>query len=932
MKNKSFALAFVFLLCVSMVSAQQFRITGTVLNAITGEPLPFANIVYAEGRGTISDLEGNFVLSLSGGAYTFVVSFAGAEQLSREVNVDRNMHLEFRLQSNVLQEFEVVADFARTRETPVAFSTIPVTRIQEELASQDIPMILNRTPGVYATQQGGGDGDARINIRGFNQRNIAVMIDGIPVNDMENGWVYWSNWFGLDMATRAIQVQRGLGASKLALPSVGGTMNILTAGIEAQRSLSVKQEVGSDMFLRTSVGFNSGRLKNGWGITAAASYKQGDGQIDMTWTQGWFYFLRVDKKVGNHLISFTGMGAPQSHGQRSYRMPLSRIDTTYAKSLGISSEDFILGPRHLGFNYNQHWGYIVRDTLSGMREALNERKNYYHKPQFSLRDFWTVNNRLSVSNILYLSVGNGGGTRLSSSTQLIQTGEEAGQINFQQIYENNLKQNGTTTAGKGIILSSAINNHYWAGLLSTMDYRVSERLKFSGGVDARYYVGEHYRIAYDLLGADYWIDEVSSGQLRNLTNPENRRYAEDIISYHNDGVVNWGGLFGQAEYKVGKWNFFLNVTGAYSGYKRVDYFRKKDLIIGDSVISEAVGYSRKFDFQQGGFISVPDTFFLDGQAYTIHSPEARTATTPVHWIPGYTFKGGVNFNMTASSNVFVNFGYLNKAPRFNNVYDFSNKLYRLIENEKVKALEIGYSFYTRRITLNLNAYYTLWENKPADFTPRVTIDDVTYNVNINGMDALHKGVELELGVRVLPGLISETVIALGDWRWQSKDSARIVDPNTGDVLATKLFDARNLFVGDAAQQQIRQSFRYEFRKKFYTSGSITWFGKHYADFDPLDMDPESNPWAFDSLGLPKQSWQIPHYALFELHGGYKLTLKKMRYDLRISILNLFNAKYISDASNNDKYTGQAFNGFDARSAAVFTGMGRRYNVSLRISI
>ena len=82
------------------------------------------------------------------------------------------------------------------RKTPVAFSTIPLKKINEELASQDIPLVLNSTPGVYATQQGGGDGDARITIRGFNQRNVAVMIDGIPVNDMENGWVYWSNWFG----------------------------------------------------------------------------------------------------------------------------------------------------------------------------------------------------------------------------------------------------------------------------------------------------------------------------------------------------------------------------------------------------------------------------------------------------------------------------------------------------------------------------------------------------------------------------------------------------------------------------------------------------------------------------------------------------------------------------------------------------------------
>lgn len=94
---------------------------------------------------------------------------------------------------------------------------------------------MKMTPGVYATKQGGGFGDSRINVRGFDQKNVAVMINGIPVNDMENGWVYWSNWSGLSDATRTMQVQRGLGASKLAINSVGGTINIITKTTDAKK-------------------------------------------------------------------------------------------------------------------------------------------------------------------------------------------------------------------------------------------------------------------------------------------------------------------------------------------------------------------------------------------------------------------------------------------------------------------------------------------------------------------------------------------------------------------------------------------------------------------------------------------------------------------------------------------------------------------------
>jgi len=199
--------------------AQQGLVTGKVIDKETGEALIGANVVYAPGKGTITNTDGKFELPLDPGSYDFQVSYVGYESKNRQIEVGgKTLILEFSLQSMTIDEVIITADYARARETPVAFTNVSPAKIEEELAGQDIPLILNSTPGVYATQQGGGDGDARITIRGFDQRNLAVMIDGIPVNDMENGWVYWSNWFGLDAVTRTMQVQRGLGASQLAPP------------------------------------------------------------------------------------------------------------------------------------------------------------------------------------------------------------------------------------------------------------------------------------------------------------------------------------------------------------------------------------------------------------------------------------------------------------------------------------------------------------------------------------------------------------------------------------------------------------------------------------------------------------------------------------------------------------------------------------------
>ena len=128
-----------------------------------------------------------------------------------------------------------VTDIAKDRKTPVAVSTIKAAQILERQGNQELVELLNTTPSVYATKGGGGFGDSQIVMRGFESRNIAVMVNGMPVNDMEGGTVYFSNWTGLSDVTSFMQVQRGLGSSKLAIASVGGTVNFLTRSADMKK-------------------------------------------------------------------------------------------------------------------------------------------------------------------------------------------------------------------------------------------------------------------------------------------------------------------------------------------------------------------------------------------------------------------------------------------------------------------------------------------------------------------------------------------------------------------------------------------------------------------------------------------------------------------------------------------------------------------------
>ncbi len=916
---------FIGFIIYSQLSAQ-IILKGYVYDDISSETLIGANIIASNGSGTVSDIDGYFELVLPKGEVEIRVSYVGYKEEKKTLRLDQNSSINFYLSTEILNEVEVVSDIARSRETPVAFSNISPKQLEEELAGQDIPLILNSTPGVYATQSGGGDGDARISIRGFNQRNVAVMIDGIPMNDMENGWVYWSNWFGLDLMTKTIQVQRGLGASKLAIPAVGGTMNILTKGINNKEEVTFSQNVGNNGFLRSTLGYNSGKLKNGWGYSLAGSYKRGNGWVDQTWTEGFFYYMKVQKKFKDHRLSFTAFGAPQEHGQRSYKKAIALYDMDYAASLGIDTSGV---DGDYGLRYNEHWGdlnrYIVNfdengspiDTTFAENEVVNEKMNYYHKPQLSLNHLWAVNKKMVISNVLYASLGNGGGTGVTPS--LVSGSFNSNrQIDFQSMYDRNsgntresllgfiydpsIDPSYSNTEHKSTqFLRASINNHRWFGLLSTYNYQPNKEYNFSGGIDLRHYTGEHYREVYDLLGGDYYVANEnvaardSSAVIRK----------GDKFAYHNDGLVKWLGLFQQMEYNTGNWSAFVNVSFSSTGYKRIDYFRPMDLVLSDTTMVQALSFG--------------DTIINNGNAYTVDSPEARHTETKWKWIPGYTLKTGINYNLNEFNNVFMNIGYLEKAPKFRNIFDFDNRLFANIRNEEVAAIEFGHSYKSNKFSSNLNLYHTQWRNKPQSGSAVVGGEPIMYN--INGIDALHKGIEFDVSIKLTEKTSLEFLSSIGDWRWTSGDTIRSYDDNN-QLIGLDYFDASGVHVGDAAQLQLGSSLRYQFDKNAYIKLKAMHFGNHYADFNPFDLQGED---------VGRDSWKTPAYSLIDLHGGYRFRYAGMHFDFKINVLNVANTTYISDALNNDSYiAGNQFN-FDASSASVFFGMGRRVTSSLKIS-
>jgi iron complex outermembrane recepter protein len=756
---------------------------------------------------------------------------------------------------------------------------------------------------------------------------VAVMLDGIPVNDMENGQVYWSNWFGLGLVTKTMQVQRGLGSSKISIPSVGGTINILTKGIDSKSSFELKQEVGAGGMFQTTVGFTTGKLKGDWGMTGAFSTKKNEGWVDLNYSKAIFYFLRIDKEIGKHFISIQGFGGPQEHGQRPFSSPIALTDSKLATDLGVSvtAINSVKDARGIdkGLQYSDSWAYV-----NGVAKSV--RFNYYNKPQFSLRHSWTISKKTFLSNVAYLSTGNGGGTNLENS---VPYDPKTGQFDFQGAYN----RNGGQFTNSANVIRASVNNHFWYGALSTLRTEITPELVLSSGIDLRYYKGEHYRTVKDMFGGRRFTSQRNA-RIDNRTTliGEGEKYF-----YNYDGFVRWGGGFGTLEFNKRNWSGFINLSGALSQYGAEDYLYAKTITLGGKTYYTS--YAVNKDSVKSRVANV------DGTLYTVDSPGKPTIdyaaannlkidstsaqNQKLGWLnlPSVTFKTGVSLKLSKSSTLFTNVGYISRAARLANVINATNSYnsaldigklttYTNYENEIIKAVELGYQFRARFFALNVNAYYTDWKNKPVDNPPLVA--DPTNPLEriptaVNGIGARHTGVEVDFNWSISKSLRLEGVASYGDWIWNSKGIQTL--PN-GTVTE---FDPTGVHVGDAAQSQLGGSLRYQFKRGSYISARSTYFGRNYSNFDPESLK---------GVNVRRESWQQPDYVLTDLNVGYLIKRKgEPSINLRASILNLFNKAYISDARNNDtlgNITGTQ--NFDASSATVFFGLGRRWIVSMEV--
>ena len=890
---------------------------GQAVTGFVGEgdkPLVGANVVI-EGtqNGGVTDDKGKFIIETGSGTFDITASYIGYITQTKTVSVgDIVASVSFDLETDVvaMSALEVLASRA-DEKTPVAYTTVTKEEMEIRLGSQDIPMSLNMTPSVYATGQGGGAGDARINVRGFNQRNVAVMINGVPQNDMENGWVYWSNWDGVGDATSSIQMQRGLSAVNLATPSIGGTMNIITDPAALEKGGKFKQETGSAGFLKTTLNYNSGLIADKLALSGTIVRKTGDGLIDGTWTDAWAYYVGASYAVSDEQrFELYAIGAPQRHGQNLYKQNIATYSQELAGSIdGYNDSAYVEGEKfetESGRFFNQNWApvdpsykgqqywymYGARTTDRYSPNLLNERENFFHKPLVNLNHFYDVNDQVRLSSILYWSGGSGGGTGTYGSESRVPAVEGSPWYASSpwtwdwnaEIAQNsdNVDTEWSETENRSTgILRNSINRQNTYGLISKLNYDVNDDLEVQVGIDWRTAGIEHAREVRDLLGGDYYVDYADD----NFADGKKVGLG-DIIAYHNNTTVDWFGAFVQGKYDIQKFNLYGMGGVSTIGYSYDDHF--------------AVDFKKV---------------------------EAPSITT-------FQVKGGGVFNLDDRLSAFANLGYVQKPPILDNVIDYDGNVSSNPDNEKFTSMEVGGSYRSGLVAVKGSYYNTQWKDR--NLTKSVTTGqgdsgdtDIIY---LTGVNQSHTGVEVEAKVALHDMVDVDFAFSKGNWFFDgdAKGDYTEMEYNEdnqiiGQTSTEYEYALNNLKVGDMPQTAYVGGLTVKPIKGLNIQGLLKVYDDNYADWSPdaREVDGEADR---------AQVWKAPGYSKLDLHLSYKLPeIAGLNMTLHGHIFNALDDVYVQDATDNSKYNGYGEKLHLAHNAEVFLGTPRYYNLGLTVN-
>jgi hypothetical protein len=777
--------------------------------------------------------------------------------------------LSVKSQPKILKDTVSIKDTIIEEFQEGVLDNIPVVSLDDndasDVSSQNVASVLTAGRDPFFAAAAFNWSPARFRMRGYDGEMFTTFINGVPMENLDNGFSPFGLWGGLNDVMRNRDISMGLRPTSFTFGDIGSNTNIDVRASKQRKQTSFSYAISNRNYRhRAMLTHSTGLNKKGWAFSMSGSIRYADeGYAPGTYYDGQSYFLAVDKLIGQkHLLSLSVLGAPTETGRQGP---------------SVKEMQDLAGTNY----YNPFWGY-----QNGKKRNASVART--HQPFFMFSHEYRISNNTRLNTGISYSTGERGVTALdwynsadprpdyyrylpsyyqredplqaAAMTEAMRNDINLRQINWDELYLANSVNTETISNVNGIagndvtgkrsryVLQERVINTDRLNFNSVFNTQLKGGHNLTGGLSYQHQKNHYFQRVNDLLGGDYYVDlnqfaerdfpNNSNVNQNNIDQPNRIVKTGDQYGYNYNMIVNRTATWMQGDFKTEKVDFFVAGELSYTRFWRE-------------------GLVRNGLFPDNSFGKSKENTFLN-----------------------YAIKGGVTYKINGRNYVYANAAYLTKPPFFENVYIAPRN--RDFQQENVKSItvntfEAGYILNAPKIKFRANVYSTTTRD---DYNVMTFFhDDYRNFVNyaLSNIDRVHYGAELGFEARVSSTVSVNGAAAIGRYYFDSRQQAIITLDNRATLLGNETIYNNNYRVPSTPQEAYSLGISYRSPKFWFVTLTANYFSQMWLDFNPIrrtesaveGLD-EKDPLRNDIISQTQWGGQ---YTV-DLFGGYSYKLPK----------------------------------------------------------
>lgn len=920
---KKLVLSLLFLFQAVFVMAQnQSTVKGKVVDSKSQSPLGSVKVMIQSNEQFVTTNSfGEFQISgISVGNQILVISVEGYNTQNFPIEVVANQTLDVGI---LFLEEDI------TSEQQLSLVTITENDLGDDNSgSESTAGLLQSSRDAYQQAAAFNWGLARFRMRGLDNEYGVTMINGISMNKIYDGRPQWSNWGGLNDATRIQEFTLGSAPSDYTFGGILGTQEINTRASLYRKGTRISMAgTNTNYSWRSMVTHNSGLMDNGWAYSISGSRRWAqEAYFEGTDYGANSFFASVEKRINKrHSLNFTAIYAQNTRGKSS-------PNTAEVNNL-------------MGIKYNSFWGW-----QDGKKR--NSRDKDVEEPILMLSHYWKISDKTTLNTNVAYQTGSIGNSRLDFQTAnnpdptyyknlpsyFSNLGDTAGavaaqgyftnnsQINWNNMYYANL--NSSVTPGKSLYaLYEDRTDDKQITANSILFSDLSDNVKLNAGASFKKLKSHNFQNMLDLLGGQYFedIDPFFSGDMgqSNLNNPNRQIKVGDEYGYNYNLNAIVADAFTQFKFTYKKVDFYLAQSFSRTQYQREGLYRN------GIYANTSFGKGSKQIFENFGF------------------------------------KGGLTYKITGQHLLDFNGVYMTKAPNMRNTFAnarINNNITPELNSETIASADASYVVRTPKFKARVTGFASRVQNATeiSFFYAEGIGEDVDGNDQdsfiselLTGIEKRNFGAEIGLEYQFTSTIKGTVAASYGQYLYGNNPNLKINDDaqatltNTQPVVDFGKAYLKNYRLPGMPQTAASLGLEYRDPNFWWVGANINYLADSYLDISnitrtdnfSIDGATGDNYSGANEETVRKALKQekFANFNLLNLTGGKSWRIDTTTIGFFASINNALDTTYKTGGFEQSRKAtfpdlqADNANGTPAFGPKYFYGFGRTYFINLYVN-